>query len=697
MSLARVVPAPDGSEESTHVSLNPMKNRTSRAKHALRRTARTTGGNALLVSTFARESDSEEITSELQSDKHLRRTQPSMEISSRISLKTDVNILMARLIIQPYERLRYSQKGNAYAKRCAKVADVANTGLNWMFPIINPFSREYRIWNIFLALLVLYLTFALPYEMATEWRKMGPVYEAVNLGVDIVFIMDILINFRTAVVLRREQKLVYKTKVIAIQYIKTWFIFDFVAVIPWEMIVPSQKMLSMNHLYRFPRLVRVTKVLRVLRGMALYIGVVFTLISIVTAIHIAACMLLFALKPCTDVYGDIRPECESNNSAWTIYRQVLYVALSFGMGSFGGDTTIIAKSMADGKWNSWCDLVCYGTAFGVVVLVACFFASFATFLRKRDMTGRAYSVHMAWLEREMQNSGVADELQARVYGYYDYILTQKVPLTLDFVSRMRLCAHIHELFFLPKEEIITRGDIGHEMYFIRSGRVTVVDDRVEPPSKIATLYSDDFFGEIAILYPMLRRTTTVIALSLSHLLCLPASAFKDVPELFTQFHAEADSRLKICDLVDHDKTPLGDSELERRDEEESDKRSQADSKLRSHDVDDNDKPNCGSTADAPRLYQSSPEQAPDPTSSESDAQDDGLNDVTIEPIYITRNLSKGMTTRILLHRSKQDEKEMDAILTQLAELWETVSAIAKFDGIDVGKVADGIAVNGRDA
>eukprot|EP00397_Hematodinium_sp_SG-2012_P014227 GEMP01014458.1.p1 GENE.GEMP01014458.1~~GEMP01014458.1.p1 ORF type:complete len:409 (+),score=97.29 GEMP01014458.1:886-2112(+) len=408
-------------------------------------------------------------------------------------------------------------------------------------------------------------------------------------------------------------------------------------------------------------------------------------------------MLLFALKPCTDVYGDIRPECESNNSAWTIYRQVLYVALSFGMGSFGGDTTIIAKSMADGKWNSWCDLVCYGTAFGVVVLVACFFASFATFLRKRDMTGRAYSVHMAWLEREMQNSGVADELQARVYGYYDYILTQKVPLTLDFVSRMRLCAHIHELFFLPKEEIITRGDIGHEMYFIRSGRVTVVDDRVEPPSKIATLYSDDFFGEIAILYPMLRRTTTVIALSLSHLLCLPASAFKDVPELFTQFHAEADSRLKICDLVDHDKTPLGDSELERRDEEESDKRSQADSKLRSHDVDDNDKPNCGSTADAPRLYQSSPEQAPDPTSSESDAQDDGLNDVTIEPIYITRNLSKGMTTRILLHRSKQDEKEMDAILTQLAELWETVSAIAKFDGIDVGKVADGIAVNGRDA
>ena len=53
--------------------------------------------------------------------------------------------------------------------------------------------------------------------------------------VDAFFVMDIFVNFNTAVVVN-ELELITDRKKIAIHYIKSWFLIDLLSVIPFDII-----------------------------------------------------------------------------------------------------------------------------------------------------------------------------------------------------------------------------------------------------------------------------------------------------------------------------------------------------------------------------------------------------------------------------------------------------------------------------
>ena len=56
----------------------------------------------------------------------------------------------------------------------------------------------------------------------------------INLIVDLFFIIDIPINFRSASVDKNTEEVICDPKEIAVLYLKTWFVVDFVAAIPFE-------------------------------------------------------------------------------------------------------------------------------------------------------------------------------------------------------------------------------------------------------------------------------------------------------------------------------------------------------------------------------------------------------------------------------------------------------------------------------
>lgn len=58
----------------------------------------------------------------------------------------------------------------------------------------------------------------------------------VDLIVDIMFIIDILINFRTTYVNKNEE-VVSDPARIAIHYFKGWFLIDMVAAIPFDLLI----------------------------------------------------------------------------------------------------------------------------------------------------------------------------------------------------------------------------------------------------------------------------------------------------------------------------------------------------------------------------------------------------------------------------------------------------------------------------
>lgn len=70
-----------------------------------------------------------------------------------------------------------------------------------------------------------------------------------NLCVDLMFIIDIFINFRTTFIKLNTDEVISNPKQIALHYLKSWFVVDFVAAIPFEfMITPEVDSVSCVHL-----------------------------------------------------------------------------------------------------------------------------------------------------------------------------------------------------------------------------------------------------------------------------------------------------------------------------------------------------------------------------------------------------------------------------------------------------------------
>ena len=114
----------------------------------------------------------------------------------------------------------------------------------WTILHYSPFKA---VWDWLILLLVIYTAIFTPYSAAfllndiEEQRRRECGYSCsplnvVDLIVDIMFIVDILINFRTTYVNANEEVVSHPGK-IAIHYFKGWFLIDMVAAIPFDLLI----------------------------------------------------------------------------------------------------------------------------------------------------------------------------------------------------------------------------------------------------------------------------------------------------------------------------------------------------------------------------------------------------------------------------------------------------------------------------
>ena len=109
-------------------------------------------------------------------------------------------------------------------------------------------------WDWFILALVIYTAVEVPFDVAFlvparkseastsqfgSLKSLSPIAVA-NLLVDLFFIIDIPINFRSAVIVKDTYEVITDAKRIAILYLKSWFLVDFVAAIPFEFMVDPQ-------------------------------------------------------------------------------------------------------------------------------------------------------------------------------------------------------------------------------------------------------------------------------------------------------------------------------------------------------------------------------------------------------------------------------------------------------------------------
>ncbi|NWX94011.1 KCNH6 protein, partial [Nothoprocta pentlandii] len=173
----------------------------------------------------------------------------------------------------------------------------------WTILHYSPFKA---VWDWLILLLVIYTAVFTPYSAAfllneeqVEEKRWDCGYSCdplniIDLIVDIMFIVDIVINFRTTYVNINDEVVSHPGK-IAIHYFKGWFLIDMVAAIPFDLLIfrsGSDETTTLIGLLKTARLLRLVRVARKLDRYSEYGAAVLFLLMCTFALiaHWLACI-----------------------------------------------------------------------------------------------------------------------------------------------------------------------------------------------------------------------------------------------------------------------------------------------------------------------------------------------------------------------------------------------------------------------
>ncbi|XP_068200015.1 potassium voltage-gated channel subfamily H member 2 [Antennarius striatus] len=171
----------------------------------------------------------------------------------------------------------------------------------WTVLHYSPFKA---VWDWLILLLVIYTAILTPYSAAfllndqEDPAMQSCIYSCsplnvVDLIVDIMFIIDILINFRTTYVNPNDEVVSHPVR-IAVHYFKGWFLIDMVAAIPFDLLIyrNGEETTTLIGLLKTARLLRLVRVARKLDRYSEYGAAVLFLLMCTFALiaHWLACI-----------------------------------------------------------------------------------------------------------------------------------------------------------------------------------------------------------------------------------------------------------------------------------------------------------------------------------------------------------------------------------------------------------------------
>uniref|UniRef100_A0A3Q2P648 Voltage-gated inwardly rectifying potassium channel KCNH2 n=1 Tax=Fundulus heteroclitus TaxID=8078 RepID=A0A3Q2P648_FUNHE len=166
----------------------------------------------------------------------------------------------------------------------------------WTVLHYSPFKA---VWDWLILLLVIYTAILTPYSAAfllNDQQNCGyscSPLNVVDLIVDIMFIIDILINFRTTYVNSNDEVVSHPVR-IAVHYFKGWFLIDMVAAIPFDLLIyrNGEETTTLIGLLKTARLLRLVRVARKLDRYSEYGAAVLFLLMCTFALiaHWLACI-----------------------------------------------------------------------------------------------------------------------------------------------------------------------------------------------------------------------------------------------------------------------------------------------------------------------------------------------------------------------------------------------------------------------
>uniref|UniRef100_A0A8C6NP42 Potassium voltage-gated channel subfamily H member 7 n=1 Tax=Nothobranchius furzeri TaxID=105023 RepID=A0A8C6NP42_NOTFU len=454
----------------------------------------------------------------------------------------------------------------------------------WTILHYSPFKA---VWDWLILLLVIYTAIFTPYSAAfllndieeRHRRECGyscSPLNVVDLIVDIMFIVDILINFRTTYVNSNEEVVSHPAK-IAIHYFKGWFLIDMVAAIPFDLLIfgsGSEETTTLIGLLKTARLLRLVRVARKLDRYSEYGAAVLMLLMCIFALiaHWLAC-IWYAIGNVEKPYLEHKigwldnlgvsigkkynySDPTSGPSIKDKYVTALYFTFSsltsVGFGNVSPNTN-------SEKIFSICVMLIgslmYASIFGNVSAII-----------QRLYSGTArYHLQMLRVKEFIRFHQIPNPLRQRLEEYFQHAWTYTNGIDMNMVLKgfpeclqADICLHLNKSLLQgckafrgatkgclralamrfktthapPGDTLVHSGDVITALYFVSRGSIEILKDDIV----VAILGKNDIFGEMIHLYAKPGKSCAdVRALSYCDLHTIQREEILEVLDMYPEF------------------------------------------------------------------------------------------------------------------------------------------------------------------
>uniref|UniRef100_A0A452V011 Hyperpolarization activated cyclic nucleotide gated potassium channel 3 n=1 Tax=Ursus maritimus TaxID=29073 RepID=A0A452V011_URSMA len=442
--------------------------------------------------------------------------------------------------------------------------------------IIHPYSDFRFYWDLIMLLLMVGNLIVLPVGITFFKEENSPPWIVFNVLSDTFFLLDLVLNFRTGIVVEEGAEILLAPRAIRSRYLRTWFLVDLISSIPVDyifLVVELEPRLDAEvyKTARALRIVRFTKILSLLRLLRLSRGaprtsqifhMTYDLASAVVRIcNLIGMMLLLChwdgcLQFLVPMLQDFPPDCWVSinrmvNHSWgRQYSHALFKAMSHMLCIGYGQQAPVG--MPD-VWLTMLSMIVGATCY------AMFIGHATALIQSLDSSRRQYQEKYKQVEQYMSFHKLPADTRQRIHDYYEHRYQGKMfdedsilgelsePLREEIinftcrglVAHMPLFAHADPSFvtavltklrfevFQPGDLVVREGSVGRKMYFIQHGLLSVL----ARGARDTRLTDGSYFGEICLLTRG-RRTASVRADTYCRLYSLSVDHFNAVLEEF---------------------------------------------------------------------------------------------------------------------------------------------------------------------
>ncbi|XP_071957297.1 voltage-gated inwardly rectifying potassium channel KCNH6-like isoform X4 [Antedon mediterranea] len=492
----------------------------------------------------------------------------------------------------------------------------------WTILHYSPFKA---VWDWIILLLVIYTAIVTPYvavfllseEASVDQKANSETSNNENSGnykdplviidliVDIMFIIDILINFRTTYVNKNDEVVSHPGK-IAVHYFKGWFLIDVVAAIPFDLLLfqtSNKETTTLIGLLKTARLLRLVRVARKLDRYSEYGAAVLLLLMCTFALiaHWLACIwyaignVEHGALPDDRKIGWLDNLAEQTNQPYgngtgpsiqSRYITALYFTFSsltsVGFGNVSPNTN-------PEKIFSICVMLIgslmYASIFGNVSAII-----------QRLYSGTArYHTQMLRVKEFIRFHQIPNPLRQRLEEYFQHAWSYTNGIDMNMVLKgfpeclqADICLHLNRNLLNncpafkgaspgclralsmkfktthapPGDTLVHRGDVLNSLYFISRGSIEILKDDIV----LAILGKDDVFGENFCQYVTVGKSKcNVRALTYCDLHKIVREDLMEILGMYPEFYEQFSQNLEITfELRDEDMSypPLNSSDTD---------------------------------------------------------------------------------------------------------------------------------------